>query len=305
MSKRRFDGTMIDVPAFSRMMLFIMPRKNDALVFFEQELDVTETLERIHGINRRLIQDRQVLTLFEVILCAGVRTLVQRPRLNRFVADYHFYQRNRIEFSFVAKKELSDDGEEVTVKIPFSPWETLETVAVKTKRYIRQATSDAGDTTEKIIEFLDRMPTCVIKLVAWAISLLDAKRFHLGPLVDSDPMWCSVFFTNVGSFGMDAPYHHLYERGTCPLFVSVGNIRSVTELDPDGKPSQRKKITMKYTCDERISEGLYMAKALEMMKRLVEDPAPLEAPPALDAAALEALGLDPAKIGRASCRERV
>jgi len=294
MSKRqRFDGTMIDVPPFSRMMLFIMPRKNDALVFFEQEIDITDTLEYIHEVNRDLIQKREVLTLFELVMCAGVRTLALRPRINRFVADYRFYQRNRIEFSFVAKKELSDDGEEVTVKIPFSPFETLESVAVKTKRYLRKATSDDGVTTEKIVDFVDRLPNWAIKLVARGIDWLDARKVYLGSLVETDPMWCSVFFTNVGSFGLDAPYHHLYERGNCPLFASVGKMRAVTEFGPDGAPRQRKKLTIKYTCDERISEGVYMAKALEIMKHFIEDPRALSSPPELDEAALSALGLDP------------
>ncbi|OHD23213.1 MAG: hypothetical protein A2Y38_24135 [Spirochaetes bacterium GWB1_59_5] len=291
--RQRFDGTMINVPSFSRMMLFIMPRKNDALVFFEQEIDVTDTLEYIHEVNRELIQKREVLTLFELILCAGVRTLVLRPRINRFVSDYRFYQRNRIEFSFVAKKEISDDGEEVTVKIPFSPYETLETVAIKAKHYIRTATSSDGVTTEKIVDFIDRLPNWAIKIVARGIDWLDAKKIYLGELIETDPMWCSVFFTNVGSFGLDAPFHHLYERGNCPLFVSVGKTRLVSVLGADGTVLQRKKITIKITCDERISEGVYMAKGLEIMKKLIEDPKALSQPPELNEAALSALALDP------------
>jgi hypothetical protein len=275
-------------------MLFIMPRKNDALVFFEQEIDVTDTLEYIHEVNRELVPKREILTLFELILCAGVRTLVLRPRINRFVSDYRFYQRNRIEFSFVAKKEITDDGEEVTVKIPFSPYETLETVAIKTKRYIRSATSAEGVTTEKIVDFVDRLPNWAIKLVAWGIDWLDAKKIYLGELIETDPMWCSVFFTNVGSFGLDAPFHHLYERGNCHLFVSVGKTRVVPELEANGTVKQRKKITIKITCDERISEGVYMAKGLEIMKRLIEDPKSLSSPPELDQATLSELLLDPA-----------
>jgi len=290
--RQRFDGTMIEVPPFSRMMLFIMPRKNDALVFFEQEIDVTDTLEYIHEVNRVLVQKREILTLFELVLCAGVRTIALRPRINRFISDYRFYQRNRIEFSFVAKKEISDDGEEVTVKIPFSPYETLETVAVKTKHYIRTATSAQGDTTEKIVDVLDKLPNWAIKIVAWGIDWLDAKKIYLGALIETDPMWCSAFFTNVGSFGLDAPFHHLYERGNCPLFVSVGKTRVDLEMQADGTVRQRKKITLKFTCDERISEGVYMAKGLEIMKKLIEDPRELSQPPELDEATLSALAID-------------
>lgn len=291
--KRRFDGTMIKVPSFSRMMLFVMPRKSDAVVYFEHEVDVTDTLEYVHEINRELTKRKSVLTLFEVVMCAAVRTIVERPRLNRFVSDYHFYQRNRIEFSFVAKKELTDDGEEVTVKIPYSPLETLESMAIKTKRFIRQAVSGDGMTTEKIIDFVARLPNWMVKLISGSVDFLDAKRVPLGDLVETDPMWCSIFFTNVGSFNLDAPYHHLYNRGNCPLFVSVGVVRTVSETGPDGVKRERKKLTLRYTCDERISEGLYMAKALELMKGYIENPRPLAEAPVIGEVAMAELAIDP------------
>lgn len=73
------------------------------------------------------------------------------------VTDRRCYQRNQILLSFVAKKELSDDGKEVNVKVPF---------------------------------------------------------------------------------GLDAPFHHLFERGTCPVFMAVGKVRNENRLSAasEGSP---------------------------------------------------------------------
>ena len=46
--------------------------------------------------------------------------------------------------------------------------------------------------------------------------------------VDGDPMFASIFFANLGSIGMDAPRHHLYEYGNIPLFCAVGTARDAS-----------------------------------------------------------------------------
>lgn len=35
-------------------------------------------------------------------------------------------------------------------------------------------------------------------------------------------MYASVFFANLGSLGLDAVYHHMYEWGNAPFFIVVG-----------------------------------------------------------------------------------
>jgi hypothetical protein len=43
------------------------------------------------------------------------------------------------------------------------------------------------------------------------------------------PMWSGIFMTNVGSFGLDAPYHHLFERGNCPVFLAMGKVLNLVQ----------------------------------------------------------------------------
>jgi hypothetical protein len=295
LKSKRCDGTLIrDLPPFTLLMPYVMPTRTGSMIYYDQELDVTGTLGRIKAVNRELIKRREILTLFDVVICAAVRTLAMRPRANRFISGNRFYQRNQIVFNFVAKSELTDSGEEVNVKIPFEPTETLETVARKVKAYVRKAVSGEGLDNDKTVKELVKFPHFVLKIVARALLWLDAHNLMPADMIESDPCFSSVFLTNVGSFGLDAPYHHLFERGNCPIFLSMGKVKARNVLETDGSVSERKILVLRYSFDDRIADGTYMGRTLELVGKFVEDPRPLEAVPELDPSLLAELKLRPA-----------
>ncbi len=85
-------------------------------------------------------------------------------------------------------------------------------------------------------------------------------------------MYTSAFIANLGSLGMPAGYHHLYEWGTSSLFVMVGRIeeRAVVE---NGQVVIRKILPTRYSYDERIDDGLSAAYGMQTLKRVLENPA--------------------------------
>jgi hypothetical protein len=295
LKKTRCDGTLIKgLPPFTILMPFVMPTRSASVIFFDQEIDVTEAQKRIKAINRELIKRREIVTLFDVVLCATVRGVALRPKVNRFISGKRFYQRNQIVFNFVAKKELSDEGEEVNVKIPFEPGETLYTIAPKVHGYVRQAISDEGMDNDKVVKILARLPHFVKRFVAWSLEWLDGHNMMPSDMVESDPCFCSVFLANVGSFGLETPpFHHLYDRGNCPIFIAVGGVRAQNRLEADGTIVERKLLRLRYSFDDRVVDGVYMAKALDYIRRFVESPELLEAPPELGPAILAELNLRP------------
>ena len=291
--KSRCDGTLIrGVPPFTRLLPYLMTDKKGSSIYYEQHLDVTETLKFMKQINRGLAEKGTILTLFDVILCAAVRTVAMRPKIHRFLSHRRYYQRKRIEFNFVAKKTLTDDGQEFNVKIPFSSGETLESVALKVKTHVKKAVSEDTLENEKVVQGLMILPDGLLRLVINSMSWLDSHNLMPRSFIDSDPMWCSVFLTNTGSFGMDAPFHHLFERGNCPIFMAVGKIRREVRPGRNGEPLSRKMITVRYTYDDRISDGVYMGKTLEMFRRFVENPEPLAVPPEIPEEILNELRLE-------------
>jgi hypothetical protein len=295
LKKTRCDGTLIrDLPAFTLLMPYVMPTRTASLIYFEEEIDVTRTLAQVKAINRVLIKRREILTLFDVVICAAVRAVAMRPRANRFISGCRFYQRNQITVNFVAKKELTDEGEEVNVKIPFEPFETLETVAQKVKRYVRKAVSDEGMANDDMVKALVKFPHFVLKVVAKVLLWLDDHNLMPADMIESDPCFCSIFLTNVGSFGLETPpYHHLYERGNCPIFIAMGKVKTLNVLQSDGSVVERKSLMLRYSFDDRIADGTYMGRTLDLVKKFVESAESLIEPPTIDPAIIAALKLRP------------
>ena len=83
-------------------------------------------------------------------------------------------------------------------------------------------------------------------------------------MIENDPMYSSVFVANLGSLGLDAGYHHLWEHGTCSTFAVVGRIHA----RHDGVQV----MNVNYTYDERMEDGLYAATTIGGIKERLKDP---------------------------------
>ena len=71
--------------------------------------------------------------------------------------------------------------------------------------------------------------------------------------------------------GMDACYHHLYEYGTIGIFGVIG--RPTTDPgSPTSGPDRRRTMTLRWTFDERVEDGLVAGYALKRFKQMLEDP---------------------------------
>jgi pyruvate/2-oxoglutarate dehydrogenase complex dihydrolipoamide acyltransferase (E2) component len=91
-------------------------------------------------------------------------------------------------------------------------------------------------------------------------------------MVREDPLYASVFLANLGSIGLEAPFHHLYEYGTVPLFAVIGRISKEPIVDADGALAVGQVVHLRYTLDERIADGFYCARSLELLRELLEHP---------------------------------
>ena len=83
-------------------------------------------------------------------------------------------------------------------------------------------------------------------------------------MTETDPMFSSIFVANLGSVGLDAAYHHLWEYGTCSIFATLGRIFSRS----DGT----RIVEVKYSYDERIADGLYAAITINGIRDRMQDP---------------------------------
>ena len=155
----RKDGTLArDLPPYRRIMPFIMRGKNESIAYFEQTLDLTKTEAFIQEWNRR---GGLKITLYHVFLWGVVQVLGKRPRLNRFIAGSHIYQRDGIWISTSAKKAMNDDSPVVVLKRRYEPERrdravTAGEVASAIESWLRQYRTSVPD------KYRDRPITLVV-----------------------------------------------------------------------------------------------------------------------------------------------
>ena len=274
---RRPDGDLLArAPTLRRLMPFLMPTRNESVVYFEQQIEVAAAMELVGRLNAQRPGRR--VTLFQVVLFALMRTFAARADLNRFVVGRRLYQRKRIELSFAVKKEKTDTGGLTTVKVAFDPGDTLEAALDRIEARIGEGRGTKKLRSETEMDLVTMLPRFLVRFIMWAQRALDYVNLLPASMIDPDPLYASMFLANLGSVGLDSAYHHLYEYGTIPFFATMGRVQKAVVVDAGGAPAVRDVVSLKYSFDERITDGLYCAKSLDLVKGWLEDPASLERP---------------------------
>jgi len=263
------DGVRVRVHPYRRMMGFLLRGRNQSAVYFEQHLDLSKTLAWLEARNANA--DHKT-TLFHLILHALAGVLHERERLNRFTVGRRTFQRKGVFLSFAAKKSMSDEAPLATIKRRFEAGETLDALIGDLGGELSTARGDAPTAMDKELKTLLALPGFLLAFLIGTLKRLYSIGLAPRSLVDTDPMYTSAFVANLGSIKIDAAYHHLYEHGNCPLFVTIGQLHHVPAVDGD-RVIARPQVTLRYTFDERVEDGLYCAKSLQLFARRVEDPA--------------------------------
>jgi len=266
---RRHDGRPADLPPYRRIMPFLMRGKNESAVYFEQILDVSRTQRWLAEWNAGA--GRPHATVFHVILHALASVLHERPHLNRFVVGRRIFDRNGVFISFAAKKAMREDAPLATVKRGFAAGETFEDMMASLSGAVGEARSDRLSRIDKELSVLLRLPGFLLAAAVRLLRRLDVWGLAPRSMLDPDPMYASAFVANLGSIRIDAVYHHLYEYGNCPLFVTIGQMQPRAIVEGDAIVV-RPTVMLRYTYDERIEDGFYCASAIELLRRRVEDP---------------------------------
>jgi hypothetical protein len=261
---RRSDATLVrDLAPIRRFMPFVSPRRNDSLVYFEQEVAVERALAFAAERSRTRDPARPV-TLFHLVLRAIALVLAERPRLNRFTAGGRVWQRDGIWLSFSAKLRFDDDAPILTVKRRIEPEAGLDAMIDAIHAGLGEGRSGRPSTSDREMGLLLRLPAPLVRLAVGLARGADALGILPRALIESDPLFCSAFVANLGSVGLDAGYHHLWEYGNCPIFCVLGRVHRTAE--------GRQVAILKWSYDERVEDGLYCARTLERLRELLESP---------------------------------
>ncbi len=281
---RRNDATRVDdIKIYNRMFPYLMPRRNDSLVFYTLEVEMTNAVSYIREKNRAA--GSKQYRLFDVILAALVRTVALRPSLNRFIADYEYWQRDEISFNFVVKTSMSLDAPERNAIVRFEPGMAFDEIASITNDAIDEARTSDESGDETVIKALLKLPKPLLKLVFRNLRRLDRKGRYPHALREVDGLHVSAFIANLGSINIaNPPLHHLYEWGTTSIFLTIGKMHRKRLLDDDDHEIIKDTLELGITIDERIAEGFYFMRAIKLFQQCLEHPEVLDSAPDLSEA---------------------
>lgn len=269
MLNRRADGTLVKrVPAYRRIMPFLMKTRTESAVYFDLDVDLTETEEFLKRFNALHSTDA---TLFHLILWSSVRTLATHPRLNRFIAGGKLWQRKGIWLSYSAKKRLDNDSPVVVIKRRFDPDLSLRELQQDMLPQLREHRSDRPSYVDREMGVLLKLPALGLRAMVGLGRVADRVGLLPSAFIERDPLYSSFFVANLGSVGLDAAYHHLYEYGTIPIFCVIGKTQMAPKV-VDGQVVPRRTVTLRFTYDERVEDGLYASRALRTLQECLEHP---------------------------------
>ena len=276
----RSDGRRVrTLSPMAQITSYFQVERNTCSNLFEESFEITHVERYIRQKRREGLTDFGIL---HVLLAAYVRGIAKYPQLNRFISGQKVYSRgNDIQYCMVIKKNMSIESPDTSIKVHLTPYDTAVDVYNKTNATIEKvkATQELDGGVDHVIGLFNLIPGVVLKFTVWLLKFLDYFGMLPKFLLELSPFHGSVFFTSMGSLGIPAIIHHLYDFGNLPVFGAFGCKRKALELQEDGTIVQRKYVDLKFVTDERIVDGFYYATFFKYFRRLLAHPEILDNPP--------------------------
>lgn len=280
--KRRFgdrkEGRLLrSLPAFAKFVPFIMPTRNDACNQYEESFEVSDVDRRLRKLR---VDGYKGIGILHFIIAAYIRGVSMLPGMNRFIVGHRIYARDNIEVVMTVKRSLAIDATETTIKVVFEPTDTIFDVYRKMSEKIDEIkTVEGNNNTEDVAEAMCKAPRFLLRFALTILRIMDYFGWLPQSLLDASPFHGSMIITDLGSLRIGPIYHHIYNFGTLPVFISFGAKRHAYELDRHGNMVDRKYVDCKFVMDERTVDGHYYAQFLQAFRYICQHPEIVETPP--------------------------
>lgn len=273
----RKDGVKLrSIHSMHLIMPLMYPNRCDNEAYISECIDLTAINAYLQ--RKNAAGPEYPYNLFQVMVTAVLKTITLRPKMNRFIANKTMYQHNDVSASFTVKKLFTDEGAEALAQLHTTGCETIDTIHDEIFRQVSFCRSDRLDSGTSTMDAIQKLPSFLVKLVGAGARFLDRHGWMPTAVSDGDPYYTSFYITNLGSIALHAGYHHLTNWGTCSVFVVLGERKKRPFFDDDGKVTMRDSVDLGLTIDERIADGFYYSRTVQLLKKLLENPELLEKP---------------------------
>lgn len=277
----RKDGRLLrSIEPIAIFSLYIMNTRNDANNCITDCVDLSAIDKYVHKKRQSGFEGFNVMY---ILAAAYVRVASQMPGINRFINGHRIYARNNIEVSMMIKKELSLNAPETMFKFFFQPSYTINDVYKYMHEtihaYQEEPESDVSDDLDKFLKKMVSLPRWILRMVMRFLYWMDYHGLIPQSLLKLSPFHGSMVLSSMGSLGVPPVFHHLYNFGNVPMFITFGTNRHETETDSDGKTIRKHFLDFNITMDDRVCDGHYYSKALHELRKYLKNPELLERPP--------------------------
>ena len=262
------------INGMEQILIDLKPRRCDSFVYSYKDIDVTNLVKYIDKLKKK----NEDITFFHAFVFAMGKVIYNRNRLNRFVQNRHVFEHNDVVISFVAKVAFDEKSEEIMIMVPIKEDDTLETISkyiidkidnIRNRKVKKEGANDAIDVLGKLPNIF-RVP--LIGLLKWC----DNKGILPKSLVQDNLYYSSMIVSNLGSLKSNAIHHNITNFGTCSSLITMGMIENREIIDNDGKKELKKICPWGMAFDERVADGFYLIKSIEMLQYLFDNPELLE-----------------------------
>lgn len=269
----RRDGKQIKVSAMAKLMTYIKNRE-EAYVYINRKFDVTDLVAYM---KKKKVKNPD-LTYFHAFSMAVAKTIYNRPKLNTFIMNHKFYQRNDVILTFIAKVNFEDNAKELMALIKINPEDNIFDLSNKIKEKINKFRNQEEQTSsDDSLDTLGKIPNWMLKMiVAPLFKWLDRHDKLPRSLNDEFLYNSSVILSNLGSIKCGAIHHNLTNFGTNSIILTIGDIHKEQVVMPDGKIEIRDIVEFGINLDERIGDGVYFSKSVNLLDYIMTHPETLE-----------------------------
>lgn len=281
--KKRFgdrkDGRLLrTLEPLAAILPYFMKTRNDANNLAHDSVELSIIDKFVH---EKKAQGYMNMNAMHVLIASYVRSISQKPGINRFVSGFKIYARNNIEVIMEVKKKLELNAPATMMKFHFSPSDTIYDVYKEmndqiTAYWNENEPENGFDALSRVLHYI---PRWFLRLIEKIFELLDYNGWLPHFLTELSPMHGSLVITSMASLNIPSIYHHLYNFGNVPMFISFSTNRHEYELDREGTLHRNHYLDINYTCDDRICDGHYYASGLREIRKYLKNPHLLETPP--------------------------
>lgn len=264
----RPDGTLLkNVHPYRRLMPYVMIGRNESVVYFDSYVNVDELEKYLEEANEHFKCD-----VTHCLVAGGFIGLSENPSMNYFVSGRRLYERKGKYITFSMKRTKKDAKAKLSaVKKQQVDGGTFRQLCEALQTEITVERSGKKTYADKEFDLFTLLPRPLMVGAQRLLARLDYYNLMPGGFIENDGMYTSMFIANLGSVGMDPGYHHLYEWGTCPLFMMVGQIKERPVVE-NGELVVRRQMHVRFSYDERIDDGLSARYGIDSTVRALENP---------------------------------